>query len=73
MDNRYITREIMITEGPIDPVERKHLEKQLGFKYHMAIGELIYALTICRLDISNSVITLLQHLANLVKKHYDAV
>ena len=45
----------------------------MGFSYRQCIGELIYALTICRIDISIVVITLSQHAINPAKIHYEAV
>ena len=71
-DVDYQTR-IQLEEGPESLKERKHLERQMGFSYRQCIGELIYALTICRVDISIAVITLSQHAINPAKIHYDAV
>ena len=65
--------DIQLTEGPTDPYQAKQLQQQMGFNYRQAIGELIYALTICRVDISPALITLSQHSAALAKIHYDAV
>ena len=45
----------------------------MGFSYRQCIGELIYALTICRIDISIAVITLSQHSNNPAQIHYEAV
>ena len=45
----------------------------MGFSYRQGIGELIYALTICRIDISIAIIILSQHSINLAKIHYEAV
>jgi hypothetical protein len=38
--------------------EQKELEKRMGFSYRQRIGELIYALTVCQVDISIAVRTL---------------
>jgi hypothetical protein len=46
----------------------------MNFSYRQAIGELIFALTVVRLDISFPVITKLsQYSANPAKEHYQAV
>ena len=71
-DSRYVTA-IELDEGPEDPMEAKLLEKRMGFNYRQAIGEVIYALTICRIDISPAVIMLSQHSARPAKIHYEAV
>ncbi len=44
----------------------------MGFSYRQAIGELIFAMTICRLDISPAVIKLSQYLEAPTKCHYQA-
>ena len=71
-DVDYQTK-IQLEEGPESMKEQKHLERQMGFSYRQYIGELIYALTICRVDISIAVITLSQHAINPAKIHYDTV
>mmetsp|Transcript_5974 Transcript_5974/g.9126 ORF Transcript_5974/g.9126 Transcript_5974/m.9126 type:complete len:347 (-) Transcript_5974:1446-2486(-) len=71
-DTKYV-RELMLTEGPKDKRKSQALEKEMGFSYRMAIGELIFALILCRVDISPSVIILSQHNANPAKIHYIAV
>ena len=50
--------EIQLTRGPDDPKEAKALETKMGFNYCQAIGELIYAYTICCIDIAVLAITL---------------
>ena len=45
----------------------------MGFSYRQCIGELMYALTICRIDISIAIITLTQYSINPAKIHYEAV
>ena len=49
------------------------LENEMGFGYRQAIGELIYALTTCRPDISFAVIKLSQYSAAPSRVHFDAV
>jgi hypothetical protein len=55
------------------PQEIENLEKENGFGYRQAIGELIYALVTCRPDISYSVIKLSQYSTRPTKVHFDAV
>jgi hypothetical protein len=45
----------------------------MGFSYCQAIGELIFAMTICQLDISPAVIKLSQYSQAPGKYHYQAV
>jgi hypothetical protein len=45
----------------------------MGFSYRQGIGELIFALTICRIDISIAIITLSQYSERPAKEHYQAV
>ena len=71
-DSAYQTQ-LQLEDGPTDPKEQRELEQQMGFNYRQAIGELIFALTICRIDISIAVITLSQHSHNPAKIHYQAV
>jgi hypothetical protein len=45
----------------------------MGFSHHKAIGELIFALAICRLDVDMSVIKLSQHASCLAAlEHHKA-
>ena len=71
-DVDYQTK-IQLDEGPETLKEQKQLEKRMGFSYRQCIGELIYALTICRVDISIAVITLSQHSINPAQIHYEVV
>jgi hypothetical protein len=45
----------------------------MGFSYRQTIGGLIYALTVCRVDIAIAVITLSQHSHHSAQIHYEAV
>ena len=71
-DVDYQTR-IQLEEGPDSLKEQQNLEKQMGFSYRQYIGELIYVLTICRINISIAVITLSQHSNNQAQIHYEAI
>jgi hypothetical protein len=61
-----------LSYGPDNIKEQRDLETQMGFSYRQAIGELIFAMTICRLDISPAVIKLLQYSHAPAKCHYQA-
>ena len=71
-DNKH-QAEIQLTRGPDDPKEAKALETKMGFNYRQAIGELIYAYTICRIDIAVPVITIGQFSQQPAQIHYEAV
>ena len=71
-DTAYQTK-IQLDEGPESIKEQKQLEKRMGFSYRQCIGKLIYALTICWIDISIAIITLSQHSLNPAEIHYKAV
>jgi hypothetical protein len=71
-DSTYLAI-LQLAEGPDTEKERDQLEDSMGFSYRQAIGELIFAHTICRIDISIAVITLSQYSANPAKEHYQAV
>ena len=65
--------ELQLAEGPDDPLLAHRLERKMGFSYRQAISELIYALTVCRVDISIAVITLSQYASRPSQIHYEAV
>jgi hypothetical protein len=56
-DSKY-QADIQTSRGPESIKEQKELEKRIGFSYRQTIGGLIYALTVCRIDISIAVKTL---------------
>ena len=58
---------------PLSDVERGKLEKDLGFTYRQAIGEILYALVTCRPDISFATIKLSQFSTRPAAMHFDAV
>ena len=73
--NKYVN-EIQESEGPdmeLDSVNARHLEKEMNFNYRQLLGELIYAYTICQLDIAPSLILLSQHGKAPAKTHYEAL
>ncbi len=55
------------------PEEISALEREMGFGYRQAIGELIYALCTCRPDISYPVIKLSQYSTRPTRIHFEAV
>jgi hypothetical protein len=57
----------------LSPEERKLVEKEFGFGYRNAVGEIIYAMVTCRPDISFSVIKLSQYSAKPARIHYKAL
>jgi hypothetical protein len=71
-DSKY-QLDIQTNRGPESVKEQKELERRMGFSYRQTIGELIYALTVCRVDISIAVITLSQHSHHPAQIHYEAV
>jgi hypothetical protein len=50
-----------LTEGPTDDKLKKALEQEMVFSYRQVIGEAIFAMTICRIDISPAIIKLSQY------------
>jgi Reverse transcriptase (RNA-dependent DNA polymerase) len=67
-DSSYLA-ELELTEGPEDPAEQRRLEEQMGFNYRQVIGEAIFAMTLCRLDIAPAIIKLFQNSTNPAKCH----
>ena len=63
---------LKLSYGPDDVKEQQELETQMGFSYRQAIGELIFAMAICRLDISPAIIKLSQYSEAPAKCHYQA-
>jgi hypothetical protein len=66
-------RKLELSKGPEDPVEAQALETEMGFSYRQAIGELIFAMTVGRIDISYPIIKLSQYSAQPSKAHYQAL
>ena len=62
-----------LTEGPTDEQEKQALEQEMGFSYGQVIGEAIFAMTICRIDISPAIIKLSQFSEKPAKCHYQAL
>lgn len=63
-------------ENAIPPTTEKDiikLQREMGFNYRQAIGELIYMMVTCRPDISFPLIKLSQYSKNPAQEHYEAV
>ena len=58
---------------PIPITELSSVEKEMGFTYRQGIGELLYALIMCRPDISYPVIKLSQYSTRPARIHFEAV
>ena len=65
-------KELETTTGPTTQEERQLLEKEMGYNYRQVIGEAIFAMTLCRVDIAPAIIKLSQYSENPVKCHYKA-
>jgi hypothetical protein len=61
------------TVGDPSPKVQAQLEKSMGIKYRKAIGELIWPMTTCRPDLSQSVVKCAQASACPAEVHYCAV
>ena len=61
------------TSEPLTEKELKQYEKEMGFGYRQAIGELIYAMVTCRPDIAFPVIKLAQYSTKPSTIHFEAV
>ena len=70
-DNSY---QRQLEQAPIPTEEEiKALEKEMGFGYRQAIGELIYAMVTCRPDISYATIKLSQYSTRPTRIHFEAI
>ena len=66
-------RDLERATRPATPQEQNQIQKQAGFSYRMATGELIYALVVALLDISFAIIESCQYNANPASVHYQVV
>ncbi len=71
-ENEY-SRMLESAKSPSSETEQIKLQREMGFNYRQAIGELIYAMITCRPDISYPLIKLSQYSVNPAKEHYEAV
>lgn len=69
-----IAAELLLADTQEENSKEAHaLEKQFGFKYRQAVGELIYALVVVRADIALAVTTVAQFSTKPGKQHFEAV
>ena len=59
-DKKYL-EELENCSKEVDPEQVEELEKEFGFKYRAATGELIFAMVTARVDISFPVVKLCQY------------
>lgn len=59
--------------GSSDPQEYKRLEKSYGLSYRQGVGQLSYAMTCCRPDISYATVKLAQASVAPTKTHFDGL
>ena len=71
-DNKY-QENFQLSQGPDEMKDARSLEQQMDFNYRQAIGKLIYACTICQIDIAIPVITLSLFLQHPAEVFYLAV
>jgi hypothetical protein len=71
-NNSSYLAELELTEGLEDPKAQRELEQRMGFNYWQVIGEAIFAMAPCHLDIAPSIIKLSQYSSNPAKCHYQA-
>jgi hypothetical protein len=62
-----------LAAAPETEKEQRELEKAMGFSHRQAIGELTFALTICRPDVAVLVIKPSQHASRPAVEHCKAV
>lgn len=60
-------------DEPLSEHELKQVEKEFGFSYRQGIGEILYALVTCRLDVSFALIKLSQYSTKPARIHFEAV
>ena len=72
VDNKKII-EMETTKEPNDPKEQASLEKEMGFAYIAALGELMYAMVTCWPDISFATTKLSQYALVPANCHFIAI
>ena len=73
MDDKTYVRMLENATPPSTPVDRSKLQLEMNFNYRQAVGELIFAMTTCRPDISFPLIKLSQYAQNPAKEHYEGI
>ena len=69
--NKY--QHALETAEPLSVEDKQQLEKEVGFTYRQAVGEIIYAMVTCRPDVSFAIIKLSQYATKPAAIHYDAL
>ena len=72
MDPTFMQRFLLAVGDPDTKVQAK-LRKDNGFKYRTGVGEVIYAMSTCRLDLSFAAIKCSQSSACPHADHYKAL
>ena len=67
------TQALLDSNGDVDLKEIERLEKEYGFQYRSATGELIFAMVTARPDISFATVKLCQYNSKPAKPHFEAV
>ena len=60
-------------ESPTSETDKIKLEEEMGFNYRNALGEALFAMITCRLDISFPIIKLSKFANNPARDHYKAL
>jgi hypothetical protein len=72
LGQKSFMRSFLTATGDPDPKEQDRLSKAMGFGYRLGIGELIYALVTCCLDLSYTVVRCTQSSVCRAEIHYHA-
>lgn len=73
MDPSPQHQKLLETSTPLTSEELRQAEKDYGFTYRQAVGEIIYAMVTCRPDISYPIIKLSQYCTKPARVHFDAL
>ena len=73
MEDKQYVRKLETATPPSSQEASLKLQVEMNFNYRQAIGELIFAMTTCRPDISFPLIKLSQYSQNPAKEHYEGV
>ena len=73
MNNDSEYQRLLETAEPLEEKELKEVENEYGFTYRQGIGEILYALVTCRMDISYALIKLSQYSVKPARIHFEAV
>jgi hypothetical protein len=71
--NEAFIKRLYSTEGDPSLAAQAQMEKQMGIKYRKAIGQLIWPMATCCLDLAQATVKLAQHSAASVEVHYCGV